>query len=128
MELDLRSEEAQTLFQLISQVEDLTYANIRHDVKISMEIIGDRPAGKIATEHPLVQLAIRTIKEQGIHPNLNIGSTDANIPFSQDLPAICLGITSGGGAHTNKEFILTQPVAKGLGQIIDLAENAFLEL
>ena len=38
-------------------------------------------------------------------PVLGIGSTDANIPISKGLPAICVGLTQGSGAHTIDEWI-----------------------
>jgi len=70
-----------------------------------------------------VQLARRCLERQGIQPNLTIGSTDANVPLSQDLPAICVGLTTGGGAHTQQEFIHTEPCKKGLAQLVCLVEG-----
>ncbi len=64
------------------------------------EIIGERPAGELAAEHPLVQLAVTCTREQGLNAILTAGSTDANIPLSRNIPAVVMGITTGGGAHT----------------------------
>jgi acetylornithine deacetylase/succinyl-diaminopimelate desuccinylase-like protein len=57
------------------------------------------------------------VREQGLDPVLTTGSTDANIPLSKGYPALVLGVTTGGGAHTMNEFINTGLVEKGLVQV-----------
>jgi len=128
LELDLRSESSTTLQTLVSQVENLAQAAIRQDVSVSLELIGQRPAGKLASSHPLVRLAKRALQEQGLQANLTIGSTDANVPLSRGLPAICIGLTTGYGAHTVNEYINTAPLAQGLAQVMAVVEGVFTEL
>jgi tripeptide aminopeptidase len=125
IELDLRSEAVETLTNLIGQVESLFAAANRSNVTITPEIIGQRPAGDISQDHPLVRLAMSCLEVHGLRPRLNIGSTDANIPLSRGLPAVCIGLTNGGGAHTTHEYILTQPVAIGLDQLTQVVKGAF---
>ena len=50
----------------------------------------------------------------GFLPGLGSGSTDCNIPLSMDIPAICPGVVSGGGAHTREEYILRSSLLPGL--------------
>ena len=45
-------------------------------------------------------------------------STDANLPLSLGIPAVCLGITRGALAHTVQEYIDTAPVGGGLKQLL----------
>lgn len=78
--------------------------------------------------HPLVRLAQRCLKEQGIAPNLTIGSTDANVPLSLGLPAICVGLSKGSGAHTQQEYVYTKPLQSGLAQLAALVQGVFQEL
>jgi di/tripeptidase len=128
LELDIRSEHIQVMENLIRQVDIiLAAANQPGDsfVRVTKEIIGDRPVGELPKDHPLVRLACRCLEEQGIQPNLNIGSTDANIPLSRGLPAICLGLTRGAGAHTTNEYILKAPIAQGLAQLVAIVEGTF---
>ncbi len=125
LELDLRSEGSRALSELTARVEGLVQAANRPNVEATCEVIGLRPAGKLAINHPLVQLACQCLEAQGLRPNLGIGSTDANIPLSRGLPAVCIGLTNGSGAHTVKEFIFTEPLAKGLAQAVALVEKAF---
>lgn len=126
LELDLRSEDASTLESLSFEVEDLVAAANRPEVRVTAEVIGRRPAGEIPHEHPLVQLAVRCLEAQGISPRINFGSTDANIPLSRGLPAICLGLTTGSGAHTMEEYIYTPPLARGLAHLVDVVEQITL--
>jgi acetylornithine deacetylase/succinyl-diaminopimelate desuccinylase-like protein len=128
LELDLRSEDYYTLLGIVQKVEILVRKANRPSVNVSLKIIGDRPVGKIPADHPLVNLAYRILLEQGIEPCLNIGSTDANIPLSMGLPAICLGLTMGNSAHTNREYIQTRPLSKGLRQIVAVVKGAYREL
>lgn len=125
LELDLRSEGEQTLKNLVERVLHLVAAANRPEVKASCQVIGSRPAGKIPADHPLVILARGCLADLGIEPNLTIGSTDANIPLSRGLPAVCIGLSSGHGAHTVQEYIHTSPLALGLAQLAALTVGVF---
>ncbi len=128
LELDLRSEGTAALESLTRRVETIVNAAARSGVEVSFELIGQRPAGKIAASHPLVRLVRRVLHSQGLQPNLTIGSTDANIPLSRGLPAVTIGLSTGFGAHTVNEFINTQPLFQGLAQLVDVVEGVFEEL
>jgi hypothetical protein len=65
------------------------------------------------------------LKGQGINPDLNIGSTDANVPLSRGFPAICIGLTHGRNGHTNNEFIYTEPLEAGISQVAEIVQGAF---
>ena len=118
LELDLRSEGQESLAELVSAVETLVEKATKPDVKFEAEVIGARPAGEMDSNHPLIKLAEECLREQGLEPVLTSGSTDANIPLSRGYPALVLGVTTGGGAHTTNEFINTGLVDKGLGQLV----------
>jgi len=122
-ELDLRSEDPKVLAKLTLQVEELLKDADREGVKIMAEIIGERPAGEMAADHPLVELALTCTREQGLNAILTAGSTDANIPLSRNIPAVVMGITTGGGAHTLNEYINTEPIAKGMDGVISFVER-----
>ena len=94
-------------------------------MRVGLNLIGKRPTGSIPADHPLVLLAQRCLLDQGLEPHLSIGSTDASIPLHQGLPAICLGLTAGKGAHTAEEFIYTEPLEKGLEQLLALVVGVF---
>ena len=58
--------------------------------------------------------------ETGYAPRRIIGSTDCNIPFSRGIPAACVGLVYGSGAHTRQEYILPESLAQGLGVALRL--------
>ncbi len=68
-------------------------------------LIGLRPAGELPASSPLLA-AIRAVDAQlGIQSQMQIASTDANIPLSLGLEAVSLGAGgNGGGAHTVGEW------------------------
>jgi len=122
-ELDLRSEDPKALVKLTYQVEKLFKDADREGVRIMAEIIGERPAGEIPAEHPLVQLAVDCTREQGLDTALTIGSTDANIPLSMGIPAVVMGVSTGGGAHTLHEYIDIDPIGKGMDALVKFVES-----
>ncbi|MBC8496064.1 MAG: M20/M25/M40 family metallo-hydrolase, partial [Chloroflexi bacterium] len=126
LELDLRSEDPEALQTLVQSVEALVEEADGAEVQMQAEVIGQRPAGEIPGDHPLVKLAESALIEQGIQPHLSIGSTDANIPLSRGLPAVTVGLTTGKGAHTIQEYIETGPLAQGLEQLLMLVEKFYL--
>jgi acetylornithine deacetylase/succinyl-diaminopimelate desuccinylase-like protein len=125
MELDMRSEGRDELAELVSGVDRLIEAANWREVRVEAEVIGERPAGEMPAGHPLIRLAEGCLLEQGLEPHLTSGSTDANVPMSRGYPALVLGVTKGGGAHTLNEFIHTTPVEQGLKQLAGFVERVW---
>jgi tripeptide aminopeptidase len=128
MDLDLRSEGAEALSALVGQVEEIVarhqsaHRAHQNGVQIELSQIGNRPPGQIGPDHPLVQAAIQLAVDDGgdERAELRISSTDANIPLSRGLPAICIGLTDGGNAHRLEEWIDPVPLTSGLRQLLAL--------
>ncbi|MDB0051446.1 M20/M25/M40 family metallo-hydrolase [Gammaproteobacteria bacterium] len=76
------------------------------EITVDFVLIGDRPAGRTATENSLVQAAALAFDKVGIElQQLGISSTDSNIPMSLGIPAITIaGGGNGGGAHSPDEW------------------------
>jgi di/tripeptidase len=125
LELDLRSVDPENLANLAERVENLVSESIFPEMDFQVEIIGQRPAGEIPSNHTLVKLAQQILKDQGIPSKLNIGSTDANIPLSKGLPCVCIGLTNGSGAHTVNEYIYIHPLDSGMTQLVELVTKIF---
>lgn len=130
-ELDLRSEAPATLGAVVQQVEEIVerYRAARwqrRGVTVHLETIGDRPPGEIAADHPLVEAARHSLREAcpARAPDLRISSTDANIPLSRGIPAVCIGVTDGGNAHRLQEWLETAPLAQGMQHLLLLTWRA----
>jgi tripeptide aminopeptidase len=126
-DLDLRSEDASVLAGLVKTAEELILTAAKPGVRFDAEVIGHRPAGEMSAHHPLVKLAETCLHEQGLDVTFTSGSTDANVPLSRGMPALVLGVTTGGGAHTTHEYIDTAPIEQGMEQLLRFVERAFGE-
>jgi len=118
--LDLRSEESQALAVLEKRVREIVRRLTTADVTFTVDVVGDRPAGKIDPKHPLVQGAMAALAAHGVQGTLQVGSTDGNITLSYGCPTVTIGITRGGNAHRLDEYIETEFVAAGMSQLIAL--------
>lgn len=125
LDLDLRSEGQEVLTELVYAVEKLIRHANKPGISIETEVIGQRPAGEISASHPLVLLGKECLREQGLEAGLISGSTDANVPLSKGYPAIVLGVTTGGSAHTIHEYISTTPVAQGIEQLVKFVSRVW---
>jgi tripeptide aminopeptidase len=122
-ELDARSETPEGLHEIICRVEERMRAAVKKDVEVDIQVTGERPAGVMPPDHPLVRLAGECVLAQGLQPTFTSGSTDANIPLSLGIPSLVLGVTTGGGAHTAHEYIDVAPIPKGMQHIVDFVER-----
>jgi tripeptide aminopeptidase len=118
MILDLRSVDPASLTHLISRVGAIVAAasDAARGVSVHSEIIGDRPGGVIPADAPVIRATLDTLQALGLDPQLSAGSTDANIPIAEGIPAVCIGLTTGGHAHRLDEYIDILPLVTGLKQ------------
>lgn len=116
--LDLRSTDEPTLHRLSERVARLVARVERDDsLGFALESIGERPAGVVSVDSTIVTVAAQSLKVLGVEPSFDASSTDANVPIAAGMPAICIGLTSGGNVHRTDEYIDTAPVATGIAQL-----------
>ena len=119
MLVDLRSVSARHLAQLEARVTHLL-EDVGNGTGVGVEskVVGRRPAATLPVSHPLCKGILNIRKRLRMRPPVfSASSTDANLPLSQGLPAVCLGITRGGLAHTVKEYIECGPILSGVKQL-----------
>ena len=72
---------------------------------VDIEQVGKRPAAKGDTRQALVQRAIAATKAFGFTPEMQLSSTDSNIPISLGIPAVTMSRGGVGGcAHSLDEW------------------------
>jgi len=74
-------------------------------VQFRIDRIGDRPAGRLEDNSPLLEALQAVDRHLGIRTEQRVASTDANIPLSLGIPALSIGAGGdGGGIHTRAEW------------------------
>ena len=72
---------------------------------LSIDLIGDRPAGSLPPNSPLLETIRAVDRHLQLRTDPGLGSTDANIPLSLGIPAVAIGTGgSSGGIHTLAEW------------------------
>lgn len=107
MEIDLRSSDPAALTALDRRVataidqaasEENTRWGRAGVITVKKELVGDRPAGSIADDAPIVRTAQAAARAVGLIAPLSESSSDANLALSLKIPAITIG---GGGRSVN---------------------------
>ncbi len=121
MEVDIRSYSMDILAQLDMAMRKLCAQASGQQVQLFCQLVGERPSGEIPADHPLVKAAAAALSRQGIRPSsATPASTDASIPLNLGLPALCMGLTQGAGAHSQNEYIEIDPIRKGYAAVLEL--------
>lgn len=126
--IDMRSLDQQVLESLVKDVEAQIRSIASNEISVSSVVVGDRPAGQLPEDQGLVPIAREALTLLDIDPVLDASSTDANIPISRNIPAICIGVASGGNAHREDEFIDLELVPTGLTQLAMVTLEAARQL
>ena len=112
-EVDLRADDPSALDALVRTLEAIV-ADTPAPLRARLEPIGDRPAGRVDPDSPLVRAAEAALRAEGVAVTTPATSTDANAAHARGLPAVALGVTTGGGEHTTEEWIDIDPIAVGV--------------
>ena len=84
---------------------------------VTLTLIGERPAGEIASEHEVVVAATEATRAMNRSPEYAVASTDANIPMSRGIPSIAIGGGGAGGeTHTTAEWFENRDGARGVSR------------
>ncbi len=131
----MRASAAELCASLRESVEAANAENTGHDpAQLTIETIGERPAAALPDDSPLIETVRAVDRHLGLRTETRIGSTDANLPLSLDVPAVALGCGGkGGGIHTlgewydpaGREAALRRILLTVLGTSQLIAESAF---
>ncbi len=125
--LDLRSVDAAELSKMSAKVEKILKRK-RKDITVRIDLLGVRPAGQVAPNARIIRIASAILESLGVTPTGDASSTDANIPISRGIPAVCIGLTYGGNVHKEDEYIEREPVTRGVYQLLGLIVSVAEEL
>jgi tripeptide aminopeptidase len=108
MDVDLRSVDQGCVVDLRKRVLETAEGLFppAAPIKCAAIGIGSRPAGVLPSGHPLLDHVQSARAETGLAPaEETSSSTDANIPLSRGIPAVCVGVGFGQDAHKRSETL-----------------------
>jgi tripeptide aminopeptidase len=91
--------------ELAAFEQRLNATSVDRPLRLTVEIVGRRGAGRIERDDPLVQHAMSVRRDLGLAEACGAGSTDANAAAALGIPAIGIGCANGSGMHTLHERI-----------------------
>jgi tripeptide aminopeptidase len=125
--VDIRSESNEKMEQLVTalqnavaRAEDVENSRAA-GAKVTARVkeIGSRPAARLPHDAPILARVRAVDAHLGIRSRIDCASTDANIPLSMGIPAICIGAGGqGGGAHTTSEWYRSDGRDLGLKRVL----------
>lgn len=115
--LDVRSTNELQLDRLVDDIRRIVRTSTGPGITARIDVIGERPAAVLSIDSPVARRAVEVLEMLRIRPIPDASSTDANIPLSRGIPAICLGLTTGSGVHTIDEYIDIDPLTDGITQL-----------
>lgn len=119
MLVDMRSIDAKSLVDLEKRLLAIVERAVKDgDGQVKLQVVGDRPAGSIPVDHPVVQTCMAVHRALGLKTYTEPGSTDHNAPLAIGLPAVCLSVTEGANEHRLDEYIETGPIPTGVKNIL----------
>jgi acetylornithine deacetylase/succinyl-diaminopimelate desuccinylase-like protein len=124
MAVDMRSNSTDELLKLEAKLLDLISQAVKDEntrwktdkLTVEIKLIGDRPAGIVAADSPVVVAAQKSVAAvaPGRQVSLAGSSTDSNQPMSLGIPAVTIGGGGeGGNWHSRNEWY--KPVDAWLG-------------
>ncbi len=134
--IDIRSESDEKIDQLVtalhsavSRAEEIENARaIGSKITARIKEIGSRPGARLPGDAPIIARIRSVDAHLGIRSRLDCASTDANIPLSLGIPAVCIGAGGqGGGAHTTAEWYRSAGRDLGLKRILLAAALLLLD-
>jgi tripeptide aminopeptidase len=116
--IDMRSLDERSLGLLEEQISDIIKKNTPKDTRLKVTVLGDRPCSQIQDLSSLEAKISSIRRKYGLETPFMALSTDANIPFSQRIPALAFGVYLGDGAHTADEYIELDSLHIGLSILL----------
>jgi tripeptide aminopeptidase len=115
MAVDMRSNDTDELLKLEAKLLDLVKQAVADEnarwnsdkISVEIKLIGDRPAGIVSMDSPIVQATQRTVASIARGPKVTFAgsSTDSNIAMSLGIPAVTIGGGGeGGNWHSRNEW------------------------
>ena len=121
---EFRSDNAENLAYMKENFNSVI-AKFKESYRVTVTSIGERPCAKGVDPKAQTELIerVESILKEITDPKRTSGSTDANLPLSMGIPAVCPGFIQGGKLHTTEEYIVKDSLAPGLRAALKLVDS-----
>lgn len=131
---EFRSTCAEELERAKKYMDKVLRESCKEGIDINSKLVGERPCmGKVDLNVQKELADICSIAVEKVtckKPQCQEASTDCNIPLSLGIPAVCVGLVVGGGAHTLEEWVDVVSLENGLKITTEIltgmSENSFV--
>lgn len=121
---EYRSDDVECLGIMQQKFEEIFESERSDKVEVIVEKVGDRPCADGVDDEKLSKLIgeSKNIIEKIIDKEVRLdsGSTDCNIPMSQGVPSVCVGVCYYEGMHTREERLEIDSLNPGFDVAVEL--------
>lgn len=124
LRFEIQSEDQGVVLELEEELEEIL-ENMQAElgVKLKMVEVARRSPGGISFGHPLVKMLRATLEALDIDTVLDPSTGELTALLEHDIPSVTIGLTNGKKMHEEDEYILIDPLKKGITQLLSLLEN-----
>ncbi|NUQ61411.1 MAG: M28 family peptidase [Pirellulales bacterium] len=117
--LEIVSHSDEMIEQISRQINDIALEmSARHAVDVALDVFSTTKAGGIAFAHPMVKSVLDVMNQLGIEPDQGHSPSELSELITRRIPAVTLGITRGKSRKREPDYILIDPILRGVAQLV----------
>ncbi len=117
--LEIISHDDELIEQIREQIEDIAAeTSAQHGVDAQADFFFARRACGLPFSHPLVKTAVEILKKLELRPDPTHSPSELSDLLDRGIPSITLGISRGEKNLKQTDFVLLEPILKGVAQLV----------
>ena len=118
---EVNSHSDEMIGRVQEQIADIVAEmSARHAVDAQLDVFFRRTAGGLRFSHPLVKCCVQVMEALGIEPDQGHSPSELSEFIAREIPAVTLGISEGSKHHEQIDYVMIEPVMRGLAQLVGL--------
>jgi len=121
LKFQFRSHSDAVVLEVAREIDEiLDEVSQKPGISAFWEVIARTRSGGLDSSHSLVTLTRRVMNTLNIYPYADTFSSVISGYVEHSVPAICIGITEGENVSYSDEYIVIDPIMKGIAQLIGI--------
>jgi len=118
---EVNSHSDEMIARVLEQIEDIvSEMSARHAVDADLDVFFRRTAGGLRFSHPMIKTCVQVMEGLDIEPDQGHSPSELSEFIARDVPAVTLGISEGSKHHDQIDYVMIEPVMRGMSQLIGL--------